>query len=99
MIKNVANDIIDALDEESLKIRSESFKIGLNGHRIFSNQFNYGNTDENKFELKESNKNQADLKKNCCMWIIKRVWKSFMIFLSKYLSQIFLNLNNKFRIY
>jgi len=67
LIKNVANDIFDALDEENLKIRSESFKLGLNGHRIFSNQFNYGNKDEKIFEMQESNKNQANLKKNCCM--------------------------------
>ncbi len=66
LVKTVANDIIDAFDEESLKIRSESFKIGVNG-KIYTNQFNIDNNEEKNFALRGVKINSTSEKKNCCV--------------------------------
>jgi hypothetical protein len=69
LIKAVSYDIIDGFDEESLKMRSGSFKLGNSNGKNFTNQIISGENIDDKYSAANviSDKNTLYEQKNCCV--------------------------------
>ena len=66
LINTVANDIIENFDEDTLKIRSESFKLGFINGKLFSNNLIDSSENEVKYPQMGVDYEFYNRNNNCC---------------------------------